>query len=95
MEDSDACTYTIIYLIGCIGCIENQKMFLMSMKVHLCSSLGKYFILQTQAKELQIYLHTAIFLYFTFMSALCGDITEVALICREKKQANVLTTRKQ
>lgn len=79
-----------------IGCIENlKKKLLMSIKVHLCSSFGKYFTFQTQAKNSK-YTYTGQYFYtLTFMSALCADITEVALICREKTQANVLTTRKQ
>lgn len=56
----------------------------MSITVHLCSSLGKYFILQTQAKSSK-YTYTGQYFYtLKFMSAPCGDITEVELICREK-----------
>lgn len=56
----------------------------MSIKVHLCSSLGKYFILQTQAKNSKYTYTGQYFDTLKFMSALCADITEVALICREK-----------
>lgn len=69
-----------------IGCIENQKKVLNVNKSASMFKFRKIFHIANTGKNSKYTYTGQYFDTLKFMSALCADITEVALICREKNK---------